>query len=207
MTDESMKCSQVISLLAIHAFDWLQKMCSAYEKYAAGWVNEREWSEELTKYYLEKGYDARHQCYYPGSRQSCDVVVTIGGAEFWLEIKGGWLITHPYLTEDGKQVGGNKNPVFKKHMFHEDESTLKDLTTKLSQIQGTDKYVGVLLIAFDSISMSIDDDIAQLTQLANLAVEPWTTLYRGWSHPKDKNYRCRNWFWFKPATQVFETMV
>lgn len=121
--------------------------------------------------------------------------MTIGGAEFWLEIKGGWLTTHPYLTQDGNQVGGNKNPVFKKHMFHADESTLKDLTTKLSQIQGTDKYVGVLLIAFDSFEVSMDEHILQLTQLANFIIETWTTLYRGWSHLRDNSYRCRNWFW------------
>lgn len=192
-----------IADLALATFEWLRAKSARDQQCADGWVNERDLSDELTAVFNKRGVDAAHQQCYPASRTTCDVVCQLGeDAELWLEIKGAWLITHPFVNDDGQKIGGVRNPNYKKHLFHPAESAWKDLTQKSMQIVGSRKFVGVLLIGFDSTALAMDNDITELIDRADLAIEPWTLLYRGWNNPLDNNYRTRCWFWYRPANAL-----
>ncbi len=196
------KSERTVVEVAFSSLEWLQQQCDSEPHYADGYVLETTWSKELTQVFNSSN-SAVHQKRYPSSRQTCDVICQLGeGAELWLEIKGAWLITRPFVTEDGESIGGKRNPSYKKHLFHPDESTLKDLAVKLGQITGAKKYLAVLLIGFDSVALPMDNEIVELSNLADLAISPWTQIYRGWSNSLDSSYRIRCWFWYRPAALV-----
>jgi hypothetical protein len=200
MSVSSATALEQIGQLGSVLLDSLQQWCSARQMYADGWVKETRWSNELGEVLNAQGMRTVHQGPYPGSRKSCDLISHLGdGSEFWLEIKGAWLITRPFVHSDGRRIGGKRNTSYRKHLFHEDESALKDVAVKLSSIAGPNKYVGFLLIGFDSVHLPMDKEIDELLSKGQLNSGAWTAMYRDWPNQLDKDYRIRCWFWYRSA--------
>jgi len=182
--------------------DTLEHWSAEDQLYADGWVDETTWSRRLTSLLNQRGIAAVHQKPYPGSRKTCDVVTELqGDAELWIEIKGAWLITRPFVHQDGRRIGGGGKPTYRKHLFHESESALKDIAQKLPMISGANKDLAFLLIGFDSSDLGMDGEIEELTRLGKLD-DGWALISKAWHNPKDERYRIRCWFWHRPAAET-----
>ena len=133
--------------------------------------------------------------FYPESRQSIDLLVRFDdGARLWLECKGAWKSC---FGDSGKM-----NPVYRKHLFHEnprEHSALSDIRHKLPQLTKSGDYVGELLIGFDSVKCPMDAEIAELIEKAGLNRHPWESYHLRWSNPSDGRYSFGCWLWVRPA--------
>lgn len=202
MTNSSDAALEQVGQTGSLLLDSLQLWCMDRQAYADGWVKETRWSNELAEVMNARGVRTTHQGPYRGSRKTCDLVACLGGtAELWIEIKGAWLVTRPFVHADGRRIGGTKNSSYMKHLFREGESALNDVTVKLAGISGPDKYVGFLLIGFDSVQLRMDQEIGELEAKGQLASGQWARLYREWPNQLDQDYRIRCWFWYRSAAQ------
>ncbi len=133
--------------------------------------------------------------YYPGSRQSVDLLVKFPDRPtLWLESQGAWKSC---FGDTGKS-----NPAYRKHLLHEDpkeHSALSDILSKLTQIATPGDFVGELLIGFDSVQSPMDAEIAELIERAGLNRHPWESYHLRWSNPNDSRYSFGCWLRVRPV--------
>ena len=148
------------------------------------------------------------ECRYPvqGSRQKCDVVITLpqdvagggGGGKLWLEVKGAWK--QWWLERGGEHIyrsyllhplvpGLDKS---KTHTAALDLQKLKAITPE----HGT--LIGLLLIGFDGAN-PMQPDVDEFVRLARLDQPPWESWQDCWPDERRSGQFIRTWLWIKPV--------
>lgn len=159
---------------------------------------EVEWSNRLAVLLSQRSYPTEREQPYPDSpRKKCDLVVRLPQEErCWIEVKGAW-----------RDYWGGKNTTYRSYLLHPlvlglDESKTHTVPLdleKLRALRPTEAHhVGMLLVGFEDPNDSMDEDIAELTKLAQLG-PPWALVYGDWMSPNHEGQRVRCWFWHRPT--------
>src|SRR5262249_24912447 len=153
------------------------------------------WSKRLAELLRQNGYEATAEVPYPGQkRKKCDVVAKLAdGSVLWMELKGAWK---EYWRSRGEWI-------YRSYLLHPLADGLDAKThtvpldiEKLLTLTARDaRYLGILLIGFDSIEAPMDDDVEELTRLSRLGRSPWQTQSSGtWDDRGWPTCRVRYWF-------------
>jgi hypothetical protein len=115
----SVSPSATIGRVADIMLDTLERWCREEPNYADGWVAETSWTKYFSALLNERGYPTSHQQRYSNTgKETCDLVVQLDqNSSLWLEVKGAWLITRPFLHSDGRRIGGRRNPSYQKATY------------------------------------------------------------------------------------------
>ncbi len=162
--------------------------------------SEPEWSKRLARLLTEGGYPAQYEVPYPNlTRCRCDLVVNLGASvRFWIEVKGAWK--HYWNAQIGSEF------LYRSYLYHPLLPGLDQTKThtaaldleKLRSLSSVDaRYVGLLLIGFDSSLHDMANDINAFKKLATLHKKPWCEDYRHWPDARRPKERVRCWFWHR----------
>ena len=160
---------------------------------------EPEWSKRLAAMLTQRGWPSTAECRYPvqGSRQKCDVVVTLPeGGTLWLEIKGAW--------KDYWLVRGNRR-LYRSYLLHPfvpglDKSKTHTAALDLQKLnaitrqQGT--HIGLLLLGFDGAE-PMQPDVDEFVRLARLHQPAWHSWRDSWPDERRPGQFIRCWLWIR----------
>lgn len=152
------------------------------------------WSSHLAVRLTAAGWPSLCEQKYPERRrQRCDVVTTLPcGTQLWLELKGAW-------KEWWRQRGQER--VYSSYLLGDrnlprSHTAVKDLD-KLDALP-PGRWIGFLLIGFDSAEHPMDQDVKHLVAMTRLAASPWRHWQRDWRDRQEPTERVRLWLWIRP---------
>jgi hypothetical protein len=134
---------------------------------------------------------------YPGSREKCDLVVTLENhAHFWVEVKNAWK---HWFNCNGTS---GTSSAYKGYLFGDAShpGTAHDFG-KLERVRQPDAHWhGVLLIGFDSDQTPMAKDIQELMDKERLTTRGWTLAAKNrWSDRRNPSFGIATWFWSREA--------
>jgi hypothetical protein len=159
---------------------------------------EPSWVWRLKELLLDLNRSAEREIPYPSLKQcKCDLRIALpSGDRLWLEVKGAWKdywcknnrewIYRPYLLHP---LVADLDP--KTHTAALDLQKLNSLTAKDA------KYIGLLLIGFDSKEHPWNRDINLFMKLTGLDSSPWNRFSKRWPDPYRAGCRVNCSFWYR----------
>lgn len=164
-------------------YDYGRFVCSEGRKPSA----ENCWSSELASRLRQRPWTCDSQGQYPGSKQSCDLIVTGSNGRIWVEVKGGWK---DYWADKG-------NPgKFRSWLY---DSTATDIDKLAALDQNHAAYVGLLLVGFEYAHSPMDDEVEKFKKRKGLGGDPWREWKDDWPDPWRQGHRVRCWLWIRPT--------
>ena len=164
---------------------------------------EPAWSQRLAVLLREAGHPSIAECGYPSAqmqRKKCDVVTTLdGGRRVWIELKAAWK---------SYWIGKGGEWIYRSYLLHPLVEGLDAKThtvpldiEKLSNLTPEDASTAmIVLVGFDDVSSSMDDDIVELVDLSGLEREPWKLMASDfWEDERRDGESVKVWVWARPV--------
>jgi hypothetical protein len=146
---------------------------------------------------LQPPLEANLRVPYPGSRKTCDLVITLPNLwSLWVEVKLAWK---RWFNCDGKFGKSSSYLPYLNGSKHKTHSAADDFA-KLVQLSPRESHLGFLLIGFDSIDAPMVDDMRVLSKAAH--ENGWTADQIAWHDRRNAKCRINCWFWHRSAAGI-----
>lgn len=163
-------------------------------------VVKNRWLKDLSRRLTAASLAIKTNTPYPAEAGGrCDLHFTFENkTTLWLEVIGVW-------KEYMRRIGQPRS--YKSVLFHPLLPNMEDRSNSvpncLARLRALDKDAtatkGLLLLGFDTPDQSLNQEVRQLEQLADLNESNWSTRNECWTQENDPQARTNLWLWVEKS--------